>query len=141
MGLKDLKLPTETVEVPGAGEDGAAAYFSVRGLSFSDLRILVVKYSGELASIFDLLANGRQGEVDVESASALVADFIQKFPAVAAEIIAVASGEPDSFETALALPFPIQTEAIQKIVKLTFATESSVKKFVETVSSLFSKKS
>jgi hypothetical protein len=130
MGLKDLKLPTAEIEVPGSGS------FTVRGLSFVDLRTLSLKYSDEISSLFELLAQGRSGNVDVENAAALAAHLIQQAPAVAAEIIAIASGEDDAFEQALALPFPIQVEALKKIGLLTFATEDSAKKFVATVNSL-----
>jgi hypothetical protein len=122
--------PTEPVELPGGDS------FAVRGLSFVDMKALLVKYSGEIASIFDLMAHGKKGALDFESAAATAADFIQKFPAVAAEIIVIASGEEAAFEDALALPFPVQTDAVQKIVRMTFATEGSVKKFIQTISAL-----
>jgi len=56
MGLKDLKLPTAEIEVPGSGS------FTVRGLSFVDLRTLSLKYSAEITSVFELLAQGRNGK-------------------------------------------------------------------------------
>jgi hypothetical protein len=129
MGLKDLRIPTETVEVPGGGE------FAVRGLSFVDLRLLVSKHASELAEFFDLVANG-SGELAITNAAAVAGQFINDAPAIAAEVIALASGEKDVFEIALALPFPVQVDALTKIGKLTFASEDSAKKFLQTVRSL-----
>lgn len=132
MGLKGYasSQPTREVEI----SDGRK--FAVRGLSFVDLRTLVVRHSNEIASVFDLLVQGRTGTLEIESAAGVAAQFIEQFPALSADIIAQASGEEGSFEDALALPFPVQTDAIQQIIQLTFSTEGSVKKFIQTVSVL-----
>ena len=52
-----------------------------------------------------------------------------------AEVIAIASGEDDVFEIVLGLPFPIQVDALTKIGKLTFASEDTAKKFLQTARS------
>lgn len=131
MGLKDLKLPVDDVEVPGGGS------FTVKGLSFMDMRTLFTKYAAEVTSFFDLIANGGTAKaMDVENAAAVAAAFIRQAPALAAETIALAAGEPDAFGTVLTLPFPVQIEALKKIGKLTFGTDGSAKKFFLTVSEL-----
>jgi len=131
MGLKDLKLPTAEVTVPDSGS------FTVRGLSFVDLRTLFTKYSGEVAGFFDLLVRGKnEGTLDIEGAAATAAHFIQQAPALAAEAIALATGEDDAFEAALGLPFPVQVEALKKIGLLTFGSEGTAKKFLATVNTL-----
>lgn len=131
MGLKDLRLPTEPVEVPGGGS------FAVRGLSLTDMRALVTKYSSELAQLFELFANdGSTDETRIGNAAATAAKFINESPAIAAEVIAIASGEHDVYEIVLLLPFPIQVDALTKIGKLTFASEDSAKKFLQTARSM-----
>ena len=130
MGLKDLKLPTAEVEVPGGGS------FAVRGLSFTDIRALFIKHSAEVNSVFTLIARGKEGSATPEEASETVAHIINTAPALVAEVIAVASGEEDAFEEALALPFPVQVDALKKIGQVTFGSEDGLKKFVQTVSLL-----
>jgi len=130
MGLKDLRLPTELVEVPGGGE------FTVRGLSLTDMRALVTKYSTELAQLFELFSqDGSTDEARIGNAAATAARFINESPSIAAEVIAIASGEKDVFEIVLGLPFPIQVDALTKVGKLTFASEDSAKKFLQTARS------
>jgi len=128
MALKELRLPTETVEVPGSGE------FTVRGLSLVDTKPLVRKHAGELSSLFNLISNSQKsGEIDIEDAALTAARFLDQAPALMADIIAIASGEEDAFEAALQLPIPVQVDALTKIGRLTFASEGSVKKFLQTV--------
>lgn len=130
MGLKDLKLRTEEVEVPGGDK------FVVRGLSFSDLSGLYTKYAGEVSAFFELLKNSGTDGVDVEQAASMAASLIHSAPALAAEAIAIASGDASDFEIALQLPFPVQAEALKKIGLCTFGSEGTAKKFAQTVSSL-----
>ncbi|AEY69565.1 tail protein [Burkholderia phage vB_BceS_AH2] len=136
MGLKNLRLPTLRVEVPGGEEE---QFFAVRGVNLVDIRALLVKHSSEMARLFDVFANGGEVKLDPESiaaAASSVAGLINQAPALVADLIAMASGEEDAFEQALALPFPVQVDALTKIGKLTFASEDSAKKFLQTASSL-----
>lgn len=128
MGLKDLKLLRDTVEIPG-GES-----FSVRGLSYADLTQLLGKHGEVLSEFFQAVVNG-----DVQAApedfGVLAGNVVMRAPAMAADIICLATDEaddPEAFGIALSLPFPKQTEALSKIGKLTFATEDDVKKFLLT---------
>lgn len=131
MGLKDLRLPTEPVEVPGGGE------FTVRGLSFVDMKSLLVAHSAELSRLFDLVVAGNgNGEIALTNMTEAAAQFITEAPALAASVIALASDEEGVFEIVLNLPFPVQVDALTKIGKLTFATEDSAKKFLQTARSL-----
>jgi hypothetical protein len=133
MGLKDLRLPTSRVDIPGEEEQ----FFEVRGLSFVDMRTLLVKHSSELSRLFDLVANGNGADpLSIASAAAAAGQFLNESPALAAEVIAMATGEEGVFEQVLMLPFPVQVDALTKIGKLTFATEDSAKKFLQTVRSL-----
>jgi hypothetical protein len=133
MGLKDLVLPTEKVEVPGGGE------FVVRGLSLIDARVLVRKYSAEMSDLFSLIADGKKaGAIDIENAAATAAQLIDISPSLVADAIATAGGDgsAEDFAKVLMLPIPVQVDALTKIGRLTFSSEGSVKKFLQTVISL-----
>lgn len=130
MSLKNIKLRTEEVEVPGGDT------FTVQGLSFSDLSGLYTKYAMEVSAFFDLIKSGGTEAVDIEQAATLAASLIHKAPALAAETIAIASGDADDFAIALQLPFPVQVEALKKIGLCTFGSEGTAKKFAQTVSAL-----
>lgn len=125
MGLKDLQLPRDTVEIPGG------ASFSVRGLSYVDLTQLLGKHGAVLSEFFQVIAGG-DTQAMAEDFGLLAGRVVMEAPALAADVIALASDEPDAFEVVLRLPFPTQTEALSKIGKLTFATEEDVKKFLQT---------
>lgn len=129
MGLKDLQVPQETVEIPGQGS------ITVRGLSYADLLNLMGRHGDTLANVFQLFADNASS-VTAEDFTLMAGDVLLQAPALAADAICVAADEPDAFETALRLPFPLQTEILSKIGKLTFATEDDVKKFLKTVKSL-----
>lgn len=136
MSLKGIKIPKSKVSIPGGGS------FTVRGLSFVDLRTLFIKYGEDMSAFFDLVVNTKDmASLDVEDAAGLAAILIERAPALAAEAIAIAAGDggesdPESFETALQLPFPVQVDALQAIGKATFGTEGGVKKFLQTAKSL-----
>lgn len=126
MGLKDLKLLRNTVEIPG-GET-----FSVRGLSYVDLTHLLGKHGAVLSEFFQVVVSGN-AQAMAEDFGTLAGNVVMQAPAMAADIICMATDEPDdpdAYAVALSLPFPAQTDALSKIGKLTFATEEDVKKFL-----------
>lgn len=130
MSLKDLQLPKSEVQIPGGGS------FTVRGLSFTDLKKLFVKYSADMNQLFDLISAEKGTQINVEDAGAAAATLLNQAPAMAADIISIAADEPGAYETVLMLPFPVQTEALTIIGKATFGTEGGVKKFLQTASVL-----
>jgi hypothetical protein len=130
MSLKDLQLPKSEVQIPGGGS------FTVRGLSFTDLRTLFAKYSVDMNDLFELVTAGKGTEINAEDAGVAAATLLNKAPAMAADVICLAAGEPEAYETVLMLPFPVQTEALTIIGKATFGTEGGVKKFLQTASVL-----
>lgn len=129
MGLKDLQLPREVVEIPGGGS------FSVRGLSYVDLTHLLGKHGAVLSEFFQAVVNGGT-TVSAEDFGFMAGNLVMQAPAIAADVICLAADEPDAFETVLTLPFPTQTDALSKIGKLTFATEEDVKKFLQTAKTI-----
>lgn len=131
MGLKDLRLPTETVKLPG-GES-----FAVRGLHTLDIAHLIRRHQGAMEGLFAKFASDTEGDVTAAGAA-----FLKTAPALAAEVIALASGELDGASemdaaaivaNASRLPVAAQLDALEKIVTLTFDGEGGPKKAIETV--------
>lgn len=127
MGLKHIKLPSAEVEFPGGK-------FAVRGLSLDDIAYLVRRHKASLEELYD--AFQAEGEPTTEAALNFVGPLVQKMPALAADAIACGAGEGGDAEAemvAAQLPFPVQVEALEHIIVLTFATEGGLKKLMETV--------
>lgn len=125
MTLANLSTVTKVVKAPG-GE------FSVRGLSLSDILVLVSAHRKAMSELFETFANSGS-DANLENTQKLAGSVISSAPALAAEIIALAADEPTEIENAKRLPFPAQLEALEIIGELTFATVGSPKKVVEIV--------
>lgn len=125
MGLKSLKFITAEVEVA----DGET--FTVRGVSLQDAAILVELYQEPIMKLVGKI----QEQGDAVNLEELARSAILDAPALAASLIAMAADEMDEEGLAQAarLPIPVQLDAIFKIGELTFRTEGSLKKMVETV--------
>ena len=132
MGLKHLKLPTETVETPGGD-------FAVRGISFSDVSALIQSDGPELSALFDHYSGSLNGDdLSTTEVMALSGSLNEIAPDIAAKIIVTAAdGDEDDLATIRKLPFPVQVDALEKIVKLTFDSTGGPKKLVETAIRVF----
>lgn len=121
MSLKDLKLPTASVEIPGGS-------FAVRGLSPVEIEHLVREHRATLGALFDQF----KGQLD--SADDSIVDtgveLLMQAPELLARIITLAADEPDAFEFALKLPTSIQFSALAKIAALTFTVEGDLGKLL-----------
>lgn len=123
MALSDITLPTETISV-------GRASFSVRGLSFEDVTALIGKHQSALEELID--------RYNQKGSDAEVLQFlVRETPSLTAQIIALASDEPDQELAARKLPMPKQIDALTAIAKLTFEEAGGVKKFVEQLAGLF----
>ena len=124
MGLSAIQIARETVKTPG-GE------FAVRGLSTSDIIVLVREHKDFLTEVFAKVSPGAKDQI-VEF-SEIAAYAIANGPMTVARVIALAADSPDEVEVAAALPFPVQLEALETIGKLTFEVSGGVKNVLETV--------
>lgn len=123
MGLRDITLPTETISV-------GRASFSVRGLCFEDVTALISRHQSALEALID--------QYSKKGSDAEVLQFlVRETPSLAAQIIALASEEPDQEEAARKLPMPKQIDALTAVAKLTFEEAGGVKKFAEQLAGLF----
>lgn len=123
MGLRDITLPTETISV-------GRASFSVRGLSFEDMTALIARHQSALELLIE--------RYNTKGSDAEVLQFlVRETPTLTAQIIALASDEPDQEEAVRKLPMPKQIDALTAIAKLTFEEVGGVKKFAEQLAGLF----
>lgn len=127
MGLRDLKVAEEIIKVTG-GE------FSVRGLALNEIMLLVQKRRETLRAAFDNLSATEEG-IDLGDQKETIANLLHEAPELIAEVIALASGDycDETMAIARKLPMPEQMEALEAVGRLTFATEGSLKKVIETV--------
>jgi hypothetical protein len=129
MGLSNLVIASERVQVPG-NED-----LVVRGLGLDSIIFLVRNNQSGLEEIFSKVQNGG---IEASSVEGLAVTLADRAGPLAFQIIACGVGEPDQWRQAALLPLPVQVEALEKIIRLTFAGEGGVEKFLETVTRMMS---
>ncbi len=129
MSLADFQPARETVAFKG-GE------FSVRGLALDDVAVLMRHHMSDI----DALVNAFASDTTPEMASTVVVQhaitLIKEAPGLVANLIALASDEPDSVDNARRLGIAVQVRAIEAIAKLTFDEAGGPKKFVESLVNL-----
>lgn len=121
MALSDIAVPTETISV-------GRHSFSVRGLSFEDVTALIQRHQAALESMIGMY--GKASDAD------LLQFLIRESPTLAAQIIALASDEPDQELAVRKLPMPAQVDALTAVAKLTFEETGGVKKFAGQIAGL-----
>jgi hypothetical protein len=126
MSLADYKPARSTVSFKG-GE------FSVRGLALEDITVLMRNHMSDIDNLVDVFSRNmtdtEASTVAIQHAIALV----KEAPGLVANLIALASDEPDSVDSARTLAMPLQIRAVQEIAKLTFEEAGGPKKFFESL--------
>ena len=111
--------------------------FSVEGLSLEHVSVLVREHLPDIEALFELFQTTENiGGADLEP---VIKAVISQAPGFAANVIALASGEPGSAPVAAKLPFPVQVEALMKIGDMTFNEVGGIKKSLELVTALLAK--
>lgn len=111
--------------------------FRVEGLSLEALATLVQHHLSDLEALFDLFQHF--DKVENQDFTPLVVSLIQQAPGFCANVIALASGEPDAAPQAARLAFPLQIEVLLKIGDLTFTEVGGPKKSMEMIAALLKK--
>jgi hypothetical protein len=124
VGLKHLKIAVETIE-------SSAGDFTVRGLNLDDIVAIVNAYRPELTELFGQIQSDGEN-FSLADPTTLAESLGKAAPGSVAMIIAYGADEKD-VDLVRAIPFPAQLEALEKIGKLTFATEGGPKKVVEII--------
>lgn len=113
--------------------------FHVRGLSLEDVSRLINHHLPDLEALFDLFASNKITSSTDEQFRDVVVGIVQQAPGFAANVIALASDEPDSAKNAAMLPFPVQVDALIKIGDMTFADVGGLGKGLESIAALLRK--
>lgn len=113
------------------------ATFDVRGLSFLDLAELLKVHHNDLESLFALYEkDSAAGAISNIAMARYATTLIKEAPGLVAHIIALAADEPTMVDNASRLPLLAQTDALQKIGKLTFEEVGGVKKLFQMIGNL-----
>lgn len=123
MNFADYAIPTETVETPNGS-------WAVRGLGLEDIAFLVRQHGPILRELYSQMA---EGKFDVEDVSGVIDRVLTQAPQLAALIIAAGGDAPEHAAKAAKLSISVQTDALEKIFRLTFNQEGGAKKVLETV--------
>ncbi len=130
MSLKDLELPSAKVQVSDE------VFFTVRGLSLSDISVLLNSHGKELGMIFEKVKDELQGRsegITANDVQYFAKVLFDKAPDMVARAIALAADDPGEEDKIKRLRFTVQIIAIQEVLRLTFTTEAELKKLVEIV--------
>lgn len=132
MGLNNYTPKRHAFDLEGGS-------FTVRGLSLEDVSRLIATHLPDLEALYDLFVSGKINSSTDEQFENLIKTLVVEAPGFAANVIALASDEPDSAKQAALLPFPVQIEAITKIGDMTFTDVGGLGKGMETIAALLRK--
>lgn len=128
MGLTSLQFQQTTVPTPYGD-------LAVGGLSLEDITALVSRHRDEMEALYDSVMGA-----ETPSMKDGVYGLLERFPVVAAEIIAAGTGDsanPNAIAIARRLPFPVQLELLEATAKQTFQTEEGLGKAIEAAIRVF----
>jgi hypothetical protein len=109
--------------------------FTVRGLSTADVSKLLQNHRQDLEALFSVFEKSK--ELSTQSVEVVTMYVLEDMPSLAAELILIASDEPDaSLDQVVLLPMPSQLDALGKIMKLTFEEAGGLKNFVAMILTL-----
>lgn len=127
MGLSNYKPESRLIALKGGS-------FQVEGLSIEDVSVLVREHLPDLDALFDIFQNANVKSSD--DMLPVVKSLVSQAPGFAANLIAIASREPDSAAQASRIPAPKQIEIIMEIGDLTFTEVGGIKKSWELIAGL-----
>lgn len=131
MALSTLRVRRDTVDVENA--EGGTTTLTLYGLGADAVAFLAQEHGPVLGALYNAAI---KGEINVGNVEQSVVRLLNEAPLLAASVIAFGCREPEAMEQAADLPVGVQILALQKIFHLTFASEASLKKVGEIVSTL-----
>lgn len=129
MGLKNYEPARHEMSISGGS-------LSLRGLSLEDVSSLVNHHLRDLEAIFNLFTNGGIERLDDIQFERLAMSIVQEAPGLAANLIAIASDEPEEAKQAAKLTFPVQIAALTTIGDMTFREVGGWGKGLEGIAAL-----
>lgn len=127
MSLSDYRAPKAVVPFKGG-------QFEVRGITFDDLAILMRNHLDDVDALVKIF--NRPGITAENAVPAILQNcvgIVREAPGLAAQLIAMASDEPDNVDGARKLGMATQVDAVRKIADLTFEEAGGPKKFLESL--------
>lgn len=125
----NFSIPKKTVSLPD-GDGGDTANITVRGLSPSDISLLLREDNGE---VIGAIYRSMNGATTAEGVAEVITNLLGELPDMIAKIIARAADVPDEWEVVAQIPLGSQYELIEAIGSLTFASESARKKLMSLI--------
>lgn len=114
--------------------------FHVKGLTLTDISVLVETHFDDLDAIMDLLGKEKVN-LTLDNLKPLATSVVSQAPGLAANLIALGAGQPDAAPNIQAeFTVGIQIRALMDIGDLTFAEVGGVKKGLEQVAALLAEK-
>lgn len=130
MSLSNYKPESLEINLKGGS-------FKIEGLSLEGVAVLVREHLPDLEALFNVFQEANKlGDNDMQ---AIVQSVVSQAPGFAANLIALASGEPESAPQAAKLPFPVQVDVILKIGDLTFSEVGGIKNSLGLIVALLQK--
>lgn len=127
MALSDYQAPSHEFKLKGGS-------FRVEGLALEQVSVLIQHHLPDIEALFELLLNAEA--IETGDIRTIAASLVAQAPGFAANVIAIASGEPTAAPQAAKLPAPVQIDVLAKIGDLTFSEVGGVKKAMEMVAPL-----
>jgi len=87
MALRDYKAPKETVTFEGG-------CFDIRGISFSNLSVLIREHFSDLEMVYKILMESETGDGEIDFQS-VIAAVVSNCPQLIARIICISADEDD----------------------------------------------
>lgn len=130
MGLADYQPVRETVAISGGQS------MQVRGLALEDVTVLFRAHLADLDKVVAIFGKQLDADQAVTAMMTHAIALVKEAPGLVANLIALASDEPDAVDNARRLPFAVQVTALKAVARLTFDEAGGPKKFVEGLGDL-----
>lgn len=129
MGLSNITIPEHKIVI-GHG------HVTVRGISLSDLMVIVNVYGPQATLAFNEIQKG--GSLQSSDVRLLIGTLAKEFPDMVAAAMALAadSYNAETVEVLKRIPFNKQLEIIEAIFDATFPNEGEVKKLMESLTKM-----
>lgn len=120
--IADLLIPFETLEFAGKR-------FKLQGIGFPEVSFIARVHHEALEPLYQIAASGNL-QADP---TAIALQLGEDFGPVISTVIACSMKRPDAIGVILSLPFTVQVDALDKIIRLTLSNEGGVEKLMEIV--------
>ena len=130
MTIAGYKAPRREVPLQGAES------FSVKGLTLEDISVLIETHFNDLDGLIELFTS-QSVDLTMDNIKPIATAIVGQAPGFAANLIALAAGEPDAAPT-IQKEFGagVQIKAVMEIGDLTFSEAGGIKKGLESVVAL-----